>query len=228
MGRYPQKSDGKGSLKCTQKLINNNDSFLNNKIRGKLAAGKTFDIDWLSPLAEDDYAEYRDAAFIKRLGIDKLEVSLNEFWPRMGPQWDALGKSNNDIILLVESKANIPEIISSPTGAAAEKSIKKINNSLKETKKYINAVKKENNVDWSGYFYQYTNRIAHLYFLRVLNNISTYLINIYFINDKSVNGPKNKEEWLGAIKVVKNYLGIKKNHKLSDYMIDLFIDLEEI
>ncbi|CCU78960.1 hypothetical protein HSACCH_01023 [Halanaerobium saccharolyticum subsp. saccharolyticum DSM 6643] len=44
----------------------------------------------------------------------------------------------------------------------------------------------------------------------MINNIQAYLINIYFINDKSVNGSKSKVEWIGAIKVVKNYLGIKK------------------
>ena len=51
------------------------------------------------------------------------------------------------------------------------------------------------------------------------------MVNIYFINDKSVNGPKTKEEWLSAIQVMKKYLGVGR-HKLSKYMIDLFIDVE--
>lgn len=48
---------------------------------------------WLSPLQDDDYAEYRDAEFLHRLGLDELVPSLKQFWPRSGPEWDALSKS---------------------------------------------------------------------------------------------------------------------------------------
>lgn len=85
----------------------------------------------------------------------------------------------------------------------------------------------KNDVDWSGTFYQYINRLAHLYFLRVINNIDAFLVNIYFMNDKTVNGPKSKDEWLAAIKVMKLYLGLS-HHKLSKYMIDLFIDVDNL
>ena len=82
------------------------------------------------------------------------------------------------------------------------------------------------NVDWSGTFYQYTNRLAHLYFLREKNSIPTWLINIYFVNDKEVKGPECKKEWLAALQVAKSYLGTS-HHKLSKYKIDLFIDVED-
>ncbi len=32
-------------------------------------------------------------------------------------------------------------------------------------------------------FYQYINRLAHLYLLRVLNKIPAYLVFVYFVND---------------------------------------------
>jgi len=63
--------------------------------------------------------------------------------------------------------------------------------------------------------------------LRVINGVDAYLVNIYFLNDKAVKGPKTKEEWEAAIQVMKTYLGVGR-HKLSKYMIDVFIDVNEI
>lgn len=41
--------------------------------------------------ASDRYAEYSDAAFLKRLHLDEDVDALAEFWPRRGgPDWDAL------------------------------------------------------------------------------------------------------------------------------------------
>ena len=77
-------------------------------------------------------------------------------------------------------------------------------------------------------FYQYANRIAHLYYLKILNGIDAYLINIYFLNDKSVEGPSTKEEWKGALTVIKQYLGISKRNKLDKYMLDIFIDTNNL
>ena len=124
--------------------------------------------------------------------------------------------------MLVEAKANIPEIFSSPLGATDKNSISLIQNSLNETKEYLNS---KSSAEWTKYFYQYCNRLAHLYFLRVKNKLDAYLIFIYFVGDISVEGPKTKEEWLGALKVIKLVLGINKKHRLSPYIIDLFIDV---
>ncbi len=44
-------------------------------------------IEWLSPLESDGFAEYRNAEFLERLDSRPLE----DFWPRKGPQWDGLG-----------------------------------------------------------------------------------------------------------------------------------------
>jgi len=221
MGKVKQKSDGKGSLKNMQLLINVHPDLLNSKIMQSIPSLKNIQIDWLSPLKNDDYSEYKDDDFINQLGLNLIKP-LSNFWPQKGPQWDALGISQNGNVFLVEAKANIPEIVSSPTGAKI-KSKMLINKSLLETKIFLNI---NNDVDWSHKFYQYTNRLAHLYFLREKNKVPAWLINIYFINDKSVCGPKTEEEWKGAIKVLKTYLGVGR-HKLSKYIIDLFIDVED-
>ena len=132
---------------------------------------------------------------------------------------------SGDEIVLVEAKANIPEMVSSGTGAKNPQSIKKIRNSLDEVKKYLNV---SDTIDWTGKFYQYLNRIAHLYYLREKNKIKTHLLFIYFINDVSVNGPKTKDEWLGAIQTMRYYLGLDKNYKLRKYIHDIFIDVNAL
>jgi len=87
--------------------------------------GKQMKINWKSPLQSDNYAEYRDRDFLKMLGIlNKIKDSLSNFWSDNGPQWDALGVSGDELIL-VEAKANIPEMVSHGTGAKIPNQLKK-------------------------------------------------------------------------------------------------------
>ena len=85
----------------------------------------------------------------------------------------------------------------------------------------------KNNIDWSGKFYQYTNRLAHLYYLRIKHGKVAYLVNIYFTGDKSVNAPDTSGEWKAALQVLYSYLGLSR-HKLSKYMADIFIDYNDL
>jgi hypothetical protein len=122
------------------------------------------------------------------------------------PQWDALGKSSTGKLLLVKTKSHISEL-TSESRAEDESSRKKIQESLENTKHYLNS---KVNVDWSQSFYQYTNRIAHLYLLRK-NNVPAYLVLVYFLNDIDVDGPATFYEWEGAIKLLKSCLGIVRH-----------------
>jgi len=193
MSRIKQDPDSHGSLKNLQVVINKKKKYLDAEISKVI--GKQMKIDWKSPLRSDECAEYRDEDFLIILGVlNRVKYPLIDFWPKKGPQWDALGISENEIIL-VEAKANIPEMVSPGTKAKIT-SRSKIKNSLDEVKKYLNI---SNDIDWTGTFYQYVNRIAHLYYLREKNQIKAHLLFIYFINDITVHGPKTKDEWLGAI-----------------------------
>jgi len=153
----------------------------------------------------------------------KLDILLNKFWPKNGPQWDALGKSN-DKYFIVEAKANIPEL-KSPGTEASEKSIKLIEKSLNDVKKYLNV---DSSYNWMGMYYQYANRIAHLYYLRVLNNLDAFLIFIYFLNDSSVNGPKSINEWENEIIELQKKIGLKNDNILSNYIFDIFVDYNHL
>ena len=229
MSRIKQDPNSHGSLKNLQVVINVKKQYLDAEI--SKAIGKQININWKSPLQSDDYAEYRDEDFLKKLGkLNKIKYPLIDFWPKRGPQWDALGvrddKDDKEYeVILVEAKANIPEMVSPGTSAENPKSIGKIRNSLDEVKKYLNI---SNDIDWTGTFYQYVNRIAHLYYLREKNQIKAHLLFIYFINDITVHGPKTKDEWLGAIQTMECYLGLAKKHKLRRYIHDIFIDVSDL
>jgi hypothetical protein len=68
-------------------------------------------IHWLSPLPNDQFAEYYDQAFLERLGLSELRVSLGSFWPASGPRWDGLGKTASGEVILVAAKAHIDEVV---------------------------------------------------------------------------------------------------------------------
>lgn len=223
MARIIQKSDGRGSLKDIQILVNKNQHIIDNLLKLSFDDLANQQIIWTSPIEQDDYAEYRDNDFLLKVGLNPIEIRLDNFWPNRGPQWDALAKTTNGHVILVEAKANIPEVVSPATGAG-ETSKTIIDKSLNETKAFL---KLTNNIDWSGKFYQYTNRLAHLYFLREKCNKQTFLVNIYFIGDDTVSGPKTKQEWDGALQVLHTYLGLSR-HKLSKYMVDIFIDVNDL
>ena len=223
MSRFPQKAGVKGSQKWIQKLVNGKPEVFNAEIRKQLTHSDAESITWLSPREEDNYAEYRDQAFLDLHGLNLTKAPLSDFWPTRGAHWDALGKSETGKVFLVEAKSHIPEMVSPKTGAGAE-SLEKIKESLDKTKRFLNS-KSEH--DWSSTFYQYTNRLAHLYLLRELNDLPAYLIFIYFVNDEEMKGPKSIDEWVGAIKLLHSFFGIGR-HKLNKFIADLFIDVRRI
>jgi len=210
----------KGSQKWIQKLVNEKPDLLNSLIRTRLDLPDTDTITWLSPIAEDECAEYQDQAFLDLLGITLPKFSLSDFWPSRGPVWDGLGRSKTGKVFLAEAKSHISELLSPKTGAG-EKSLRKIKKSLDDTKTFLNS---NSDHDWSSIFYQYTNRLAHLYLLRALNEVPAYLVFVYFVNDEDMNGPQSIDEWNGALSLLRSYLGIGR-HRLKKYIADIFIDV---
>jgi len=223
MTRMAQPEGTKGSLKWTQRLINDHPNLINEQLSSVIDIVEGENIEWFSPLCSDEYAEYRDASFVERLGIMLEQRTLGSFWPKRGPQWDAIARTNNEKIFIVEAKAHIEEIIS-PSTRASKSSRLLIEESLRETKVFLGV---DQSIDWSGTFYQYTNRLAHLYLLRELNSINAYLVFLYFLNDTEMNGPQSIREWQAATKVLKAAIGLKQ-HPFLRYVIDIFIDVPEL
>jgi len=223
MSRVARSPARKGSQRWIQKLVNERPEILNSQIRKNLDLPNEERISWLSPLEDEGYKEYQDEAFMEKLQVKLERVPLNEFWPKRGPRWDALGRGSLGKLFLVEAKSHIPELISTPLRAEEDGSKKRILKSLEETKLALGS---KADFDWSKCFYQYTNRLAHLYLLRK-NELPAYLVFVYFINDSEMKGPTTTYEWEGAIKLLHSCLGIGR-HKLQNYVADIFLDLNRL
>ena len=211
----------RGSQFWLQKLANEKPEILNNAIvtAAPALAGQT--IEWVSPLASEGYREYQDQAFLKKLGVQLTERPLDSFWPRRGPVWDGLARTSAGEVLLVEAKSHIPEAVSPPS-RASEQSLNLIRSSLDETKCYLNG---SHDADWAGIFYQVTNRLAHLYLLRILNKVPSHLVFIYFVGDQEMNGPKTVDEWKGAVRTIEAFLGVERT-KLSPFVHHLYLKVD--
>ncbi len=224
--RFPQiRTDKtKGSQKLIQDVVNDYPEILNGRIRKKIPSLSDRKIFWVSPRKEDEYAEYRDSDFLNQIGLGYLSEKLHHFWPKMGPQWDALGRtSDGEVFILVEAKANVPELVSF-CGAKDGDSLKTISERLNETQRWLTC--REPCIDWKCGFYQYANRLAHLYFLREKAQIEAYLIFLYFAGDYS-HIPTSQDAWNSALKLQKKLMGLSAE-SLTGKVIDLFMNPEEI
>ena len=221
MPRYAEGIAERGSQRWLQYLVNVKPELINRDIAASVPGISAEDIHWLSPVRDDDYAEYRDRAFLRRLGLDLENVALSEFWPRGGPVWDGLARAGSHFFLL-EAKAHIPELDTTRM-KASQKSAEQIIRSLQKTKEFLGSGAQ---VDWAACFYQYANRIAHLHLLRNLNAVEAWLVNVYFVGDEEMGGPYSAEEWQGAIRLVRSHLGLSR-HALHKFEISLFFDVRE-
>ena len=211
----------KGSQRWLQIAIDRAPQLVDRPIRAAMGTPADVAIEWLSPLRSDRFVEYRDGATFTKCGVELSKRRLHEFWPQRGPMWDGLARTSMGDILLVEAKAHIPELVS-PRSRATEPARGRIAKSMREVQVAL-APKSVDYVDWTSTFYQYANRVAHLYFLRECNGVRAHLVNIYFVNALDVNGPNNPAEWQGAIKVVECYLGLGRT-RLTKYMHKVFVD----
>ena len=207
MPRRPRPLEARRSEHWLRIAVNESTPTLNSRIR--MAFGWPDEpIQWLSPLASDQHAEYYDESVHERLGITNLRVPLHDFWPAGGPRWDALARTASGKLVLVEAKAHIDEIVDYGTRAGAESAVK-INAALESAKSAYGA---RAEAPWHTPFYQYANRLAHLYYLRGLNELDAYLVFLYFANATDVPSPCSVERWQGAIQTVQRSLGLPGDH----------------
>jgi hypothetical protein len=199
--RCPQVATASGSLKWLRVTIEGAPYLLEAAL--PLAAGET--VHWLSPLRVDDWSEYRDGAFLERLEVGHFHSELARFWPTRGPQWDGLARTSRDALVLVEAKAHVAELFSQCTATAAE-SKGLIHRSLAATKRHYGVPA---HYHWTYPFYQYGNRLAHLYWLREVCGLNAHLLFVYFLNDQGAgHRPTQAAEWRSALTVMRECLGL--------------------
>src|SRR5262245_58216802 len=152
--------------------VNDRTSLLNRLVVEAFGWSLIERIEWVSPTREDDFAEYYDQAFLDRLGLSRLNPSLKDFWPAGGPRWDGLARTASQKVILVEAKAHIDEMVDFRSRACGD-SLVRIEHSLNQAKHGCGAAA---DAPWSTPFFQFANRLAHLYFLADLNQVDAYLL----------------------------------------------------
>lgn len=211
--RVKQPRGTRGSLKWIQRSVNEQWPSLNEPIADHIGCNAS--IRWLSPIETDDYAEYRDASFLKRIGQASLGDALADYWPARGPQWDALGETSRGDVLLAEAKAHIAEMCSPGTAASAASRLL-IDDTLTRLAQHLGASPKR--ASWSDHFYQLSNRLAHLHFSRT-HGVSAWLVLVNFLDDGGMAGPKTSEAWEAAYEVAFHVMGLPRKHSLSPFII---------
>lgn len=83
-----------------------------------------------------------------------------------------------------------------------------MSSALDEAKKAFQATPE---APWNSPYYQYANRLAHLYYLWGLNRVDAYLVFVYFADARDVPKPCSHDEWSGAIRLMKKSLGLHDN-----------------
>lgn len=222
MSVHDQSEGKKGSLKWIQRLINEKQHLLDGHILKQLSLSPGSSITWISPI-KPNFTEYRDDDFLKAVGHPELIEKLKTFWPKNGPQWDALGVTSDGTVILVEAKAHIAEILTS-SGAKDSDSIKMIKSAFKKVREDL---KINTSYPWNAPFYQYANRIAHLHFLHNMCGTQAVLVFVHFLGDEEMDGPRSKTEWHQVNRKVHEYLGLTKSSILNR-VIDAFIDVTDL
>ena len=184
-----------------QRLMAHRSDLLDDRLRAMGAIPPNAAVKWVSPRANDAWAEYRDGDFLVRIGRPGLQAKLSEFWPVGGPQWDALGVAG-DIVLLVEAKAHVGEMKSS-CGATAPRSLATITASLDAARRGFGA---RETADWMNGYYQLANRLAHLWFLRE-NGVDARLVLLQFTGHATMPSPSTDEAYRAAISAAFDHLG---------------------
>jgi len=215
--KVPQPEGTRGSLKWIQRLVGSHQQVLDDAIRGVGVLQPGEQIRWVSPRAEDGWAEYRDGDFMDQIGHPELRSALGAFWPPLGPQWDALGSGTAGTVVLVEAKAHERELVS--ICQASPESVELITRSLAETKAAVGA---RGDADWLTGYYQYANRIAHLQFLRK-HGVPAVLVFVYFTNDLDMGGPNSREGWQGGLRAAHEHLGLTADEN-SMGVVSVYID----
>lgn len=200
--RRPQKTSR--SEHWLRVAVNEQTTAFDAKVREALSLPTNELIQWLSPVATDEYAEYYDRSFLTLLGVDDSKAPLETFWPASGPRWDGLAKTSGGKVILVEAKAHIAEAVDYGCRAGPQ-SLELIEKSLARAKR---AYRARAEAVWIRPFYQYANRLAHLYYLRQLVGADAYLLFVCLTDAPDVLAPASAAEWRGAIAAIDCALGI--------------------
>ena len=184
--RVAQPQGHRGSLKWIQLAVNQHTAHLNRLVQEACGFPSDEVIEWVSPLEDDQWSEYRDAAFLDRLKLQLSARPLPEFWPSqrtsVGRSWPHQpGQRSSCGGEGQHSRGRI----SSQSGVAC---ISGQNQSQSGGSAAIPESRPKHRLD--GKAIPVCQPLAHLYLLRELNHIQARLLFIYFVGDEEMDGPQ--------------------------------------
>lgn len=201
-----------GSQRWLQLAVARHPALLRSALVEAGALDDADELEWTSPLASEAFAEPRDAGALRKAGISHLaHRRLEDFWPKRGPVWDGIARVGQRASVFVEAKAHVGEA-SSPPSRASLPSLERIQAALAEARAFYAP---DSRADWHQVYYQYANRLAHLYLLRQLNRLDARLVFLNFLHAAEVRGPTERSDWHHATQAIHAQLGLP--HDLSSF-----------
>lgn len=217
----------KGSQFQLQKLINNNPNFVTESL---LCSNHSLllysqDVEWVSPLKEQQYKEYKDnllELLFEGESLEKVNQKLRQFWPARGPVWDGVGivhgVDGRKGLILIEAKS-YPAESKSALKAKSLDSREKIISRIVEVKAKVNSTSAIE--VWTNQYYQMANRLCFTCFLNEQLGIPTWLVLCNFVNDSSFKRT-SRIEWLQHQKNIWKALGVNSESKLMGRVITIY------
>lgn len=205
-----------GSQLQLQLYVNRRQAELNHAITVALGFPPS-PLTWLSPVENEAYKEYRDAAFLEKLGLEDLVTPLRAFWPRSGPRWDGLARmDSSSTVILIEAKNYPGEVrgggckAGDVTPVTSRHPVSRTTNARTRITEALNAAAKnigvQNSDHWLGSLYQYANRLAHVDFLR-RNGVDARMVNVCFTGDPNLRRRTTAEQWRTSSADLKKEVG---------------------
>lgn len=188
------------------------------------ASSVSGDIEWVSPLRSDEFAEYYDAAFLERLGLGHLAPALSAFWPDSGPRWDGLATTATGEVILVEAKAHLDEMITDC--GAGEASTGQILSAFEHTKTMLGIPDSRRRVAWHSPYYQFCNRLAHLAFLHE-HGVRAHLVFLSIADADDVPCPASRQTWEIVLRHMRRSLSLD-SHRLRAFDHDIILSPSEL
>lgn len=174
------------------------------------AAGPPVDSEWqrldfLCSLEASRLADY-----------SSLLSKWDGFWPRRAQCWDAVGvlhtESGHEWIL-VEAKAHTKEMETSDGCGAGDRSLRRIQEALSKVRSDLGV---DDTGTWTGKYYQYTNRLAALWFL-LANQVPARLVYIYFTGDPAFpDAPPTEDGWQRSLDEQDRVLGLNNRPQMIE------------
>jgi len=213
--------DNANSQIWIQRIINDKDGLKKKLLEEHIGKGSLL---WLSPLENESFKEYqlKDELIAKEFGF--TENTFSAWWPRTGNQavWDAIGKSSDNAIILIEAKAHLKETIS--PCHAGKKSYKLILDSFIALHEKLSSTTSSFNEDlWMKKYYQTANRLLFWHNIRKVCSVKLVFLN--FVNVE--RSETSAQEWDDYNNIIIDALLGRSVKSLSDEIMYINFDVQK-